>query len=415
MNKARKILMGNEMENEIGIRVNFDMKIPAEIIMLKDLFKAKGAQLFVVGGAVRDSLLGKAPKDFDLATNALPDEIVSIFTGNFEIKETFLNKDKEVEGYILKNGLRLNFQGKQFGIIAVYNLKDLPTGVEIATFRKDLSGGRRPDAVEFTSIFEDVKRRDLTINALFYDLDTREVVDLVGGIDDLRKGIIRTVGSAKERFTEDRLRILRAIRFAGRFGSELHEDIDAFLLIDSKLDGVSGERIRDEFMSGIKNAKKTSEYLKMIEKYDLFKYIFPGLIINKNFIDSNDTLLVITTLLKNNCLKDDNCLEILAVKLNTAKYSKNFIKSISFLISMLKLSEDNAYVLKKAQRNSFVEDKQLSTFLKMNSMDSKLIKSFLKFQLTISSKELIASGFKESALGEEIKRLETLSFTTLLK
>lgn len=415
MTKARRILMPHEMEDETVIRVNFDMKIPAEITMLKDLFKIKGAQLFVVGGAVRDSLIGKKPKDFDLATNIVPDEIVSIFTEKFGIKEVLTNKDREVEGYILKNGLRLNFQGKKFGIIAVYNLKGLPTGVEIATFRRDLSGGRRPDAVEFTSIFEDVKRRDLTINALFFDIDSGEVVDFVGGIEDLRKGIIRTVGSAKERFEEDRLRILRAIRFAGRFGSELHEDIVSFLKVDSKLDGVSGERIREEFLSGIKNSKKTSDYLRMIDEFGLFEFIFPGLIINKNFIDSNDALLVITTLLKDNCLKDDNCLEMLGIKLNEAKYSKNFIKSISFLISILKLSEDNAYALKKAQRNSFVEEEQISTFMKMNSMDSKLIKSFLKFQLSVSAKALIASGFTESALGDEIRRLETLSFTTLLK
>lgn len=409
MIKARRILMPGEMKDEIGIRVNYNMKIPAEIMTLKDMFKNKGAQLFVVGGAVRDALLGKTPKDFDLATNALPDEIVSIFTGNFEIKETFLNKDKEVEGYILKNGLRLNFQGKQFGIIAVYNLKDLPTGVEIATFRKDLSGGRRPDAVEFTSIFEDVKRRDLTINALFYDLDTREVVDLVGGIDDLRKGIIRTVGSAKERFTEDRLRILRAIRFAGRFGSELHEDIDAFLITDSRLDGVSGERIRDEFLSGLKSAKSTSAYLKMIDKYNLFQFIFPGLTVSKTFVDSNDPLLVIATLLK------DNDLETLSVKLNEAKHSKAFVKSLSFLISSLKLNKDNAYALKKSQRSASVQNEQISSFLKLHSKDAKLINAFLLFELSVSAKALIASGFSESALGEEIRRLETLNFNTLLK
>ena len=88
---------------------------------------------------------------------------------------------------------------------------------EFEAFKKTLSGGRRPDAVEFTNIEGDVKRRDLTINALFYDIDTFEIVDLVGGLEDLKNGVVRTVGSAEERFGEDPLRILRFFRFFSRF------------------------------------------------------------------------------------------------------------------------------------------------------------------------------------------------------
>ena len=135
------------------------MKLPKDILNIHSLFKQAGKQLFVVGGAVRDHLLGIEPKDFDLATNATPDEIIEIATnGNLKIVEV----------------------GKAFGVVIV-------GGHEIATFRKDIGKGRRPDSVEFTTIEGDVERRDLTINALFLNIDNGEIVDLVGGIQDLEE------------------------------------------------------------------------------------------------------------------------------------------------------------------------------------------------------------------------------------
>ncbi len=101
--------------------------------------------------------------------------------------------------------------------------------------------GRRPDSVTFSDIETDVKRRDLTINALFYDIGTKEIVDLVGGMGDIKNGVVRTVGDAGERFDEDRLRILRAIRFAARVGSKLDPAIDAALKKNNSLEGVSGD------------------------------------------------------------------------------------------------------------------------------------------------------------------------------
>ncbi len=136
-------------------RIKFDIPIPKDILQIKDIFKKNGFKLYVVGGAVRDALLGKTPKDYDLATDAIPDK---------------------VETMMAKGGLKTLPTGKAFGVINVFT--DMGE-YEIATFREDLSGGRRPDAVSFTDIVGDVKRRDLTINALFYDIDTHEVVDLV--------------------------------------------------------------------------------------------------------------------------------------------------------------------------------------------------------------------------------------------
>ena len=148
------------------------LNVPSDIKKIHKLFKKSGKKLFVVGGAVRDAILGKNPKDFDLATDAKPDEVLKIA------------KD---------GGLKTVEVGKQFGVVIV-------GGHEIATFRKDIGKGRRPSAVDYTDIEGDVKRRDLTINALFYDMDRGNIVDLVGGIADLKKKKIRTVGKGSERF-----------------------------------------------------------------------------------------------------------------------------------------------------------------------------------------------------------------------
>jgi len=171
--------------------------IPQSVKELQQLFKSNGKKLYVVGGAVRDFLNKEKPKDFDLCTDALPDEVLKI----------------------LGNKYKTNLQGKAFGVVVVYT-EDEPSGMEIATFRSDVYDGklgmtRNPD-VKFTTIDQDVLRRDLRINGLFYDLDKKEIVDLVGGIDDIKNGVIGMIGDPDLRIKEDPLRILRAIRMACR-------------------------------------------------------------------------------------------------------------------------------------------------------------------------------------------------------
>jgi poly(A) polymerase len=171
--------------------------IPQSVKDLHKLFAANGKKLYLVGGSVRDFLTGDKPKDFDLATDALPDEVLEILGGKF----------------------RTNLQGRAFGVVVVFT-KDQPEGMEIATFREDvydekLGKTRNPD-VKFSTIENDVLRRDLRINGLFYDLDKNEIVDLVGGIDDIKNGVISMIGEPDLRIKEDPLRILRAIRMACR-------------------------------------------------------------------------------------------------------------------------------------------------------------------------------------------------------
>lgn len=386
--EVRKILESNFLKEE-ELRVKFNIPIPDDILKIKDLLKQKGFKLFVVGGAVRDALLGKTPKDYDLATNAVPDAIQAILNPHYKTLET----------------------GKAFGVINVLT----PSGeYEIATFRKDIGTGRRPDAVEFTTIDQDVKRRDLTINALFYDIDTGEVVDLVGGIEDLKKGIVRTVGSPEERFGEDRLRILRAIRFAGRFGSDLDPAVDAALRKDSSLEKISGERIRDEFLKGIKSAKSVKYFLEMLQKYNLFQWIFGPLLVKEKGMQSLDLIEERNIPVLLAYLLSDNNVDVLKKELNNLKYSTDEVAQISFLIGFKNLTAENAFKIKKAQANSKLSDGQIRRFAQWMRMDMKLVDAFLQFKPSITGKELMDQGFTGKALGDEMEKRETQNFLNLL-
>lgn len=393
MNKTIKKILREGLVLES--RIKTDMYVPEDILEIANIFKNNGYKLYIVGGAVRDFLLNKKIKDYDLATDAVPDK---------------------VEEIMQDAGFKTLPTGKAFGVINVFTDQD---EYEIATFRSETyneKDKRRPDSVSFTNIEGDVKRRDLTINALFFDIDTKEIVDLVGGVDDLKKGIVRTVGAAQDRFGEDRLRILRAIRFAGRFGSGLDPDVDAALQQDASLEGISGERIRDEFIKGLISAKSTDAYLLMLDKYKLFDWIFPSLNVDRNVFRRNsnyrydDYLVLLSRLLKGNSI------ETLRKKLNELKYSADEIKGIAFLISMLKLDIDTAYLLKKLQQTSGISDDQIRYFGANEGMSSQLLDAFEEFRLSVTGPEAMAKFNigPGPQLGQAIQQMETDKFQKLL-
>ena len=175
--------------------------------MLKDFaisivktLRQNGFHAYLVGGCVRDLLLGREPKDYDVATSATPEKVMKIFPETYAV-------------------------GVQFGVVLVpMKGRDESRAVEVATFRSDIgySDGRHPDEVRFSQdAREDVLRRDFTINGMLLDPASDEVLDYVGGRKDLEAGIIRTIGQPQQRFAEDKLRMLRAIRFAARFAYQI--------------------------------------------------------------------------------------------------------------------------------------------------------------------------------------------------
>jgi tRNA nucleotidyltransferase/poly(A) polymerase len=177
---------------------------------------------YLVGGCVRDLVLGREPQDYDVATDAHPARVQELFPSSVDV-------------------------GARFGVILV--VED-SAQVEVATFRSDLgySDGRHPDRVEYsTSPEEDVRRRDFTINGLMQDMETQQILDFVGGREDLRQGIVRAIGTPEVRFREDRLRIVRAVRFAARFGYVIEPaTFRAIVAAAPHITEVSAERLRDE-------------------------------------------------------------------------------------------------------------------------------------------------------------------------
>ncbi|GAC1689614.1 MAG: CCA tRNA nucleotidyltransferase [Candidatus Acidiferrum sp.] len=215
-----------------------------------DTLIRNGHQAFLVGGCVRDLLLSRVPADFDVTTDAPPDRVLQLFPDGVGV-------------------------GAQFGVILI------PRGehkVEVATFRSDIgySDGRHPDRVVFSSTpQEDVQRRDFTINGLLLRHDTNEVIDYVGGHADLNAGMLRTIGEPARRFTEDKLRMLRAVRFAARFGFVIDPaTFEAVRAHAAQSDAVSAERIRDELTKLLTEGAARRGF-ELLDESGLLRHVLP--------------------------------------------------------------------------------------------------------------------------------------------
>ena len=182
-----------------------------------------GFSAFWVGGCVRDFLLGREPQDYDIATDARPEQIEKLFRRTLAI-------------------------GRKFGVMIVVEGKQQ---FQVATFRAeaDYQDGRRPEQIVFSNAEADAQRRDFTVNGLFYDPIAEQLHDWARGEKDLRAKIIRTIGVPEERFTEDHLRLLRAIRFAAQLGFEIEpQTFAAVKKLAPKIELISAERVRDELI-----------------------------------------------------------------------------------------------------------------------------------------------------------------------
>lgn len=234
------------------------------VVFIVETLKKHGHQAVLAGGCVRDALLGKLAKDLDVATDATPDQIESYFP-------------------------RVLPLGKSFGVCRVIQESE---SIEVATFRQesDYRDGRRPSVVEFSTLEKDAERRDFTINALFYDIGQRQVIDHVGGREDLKNKILRCVGNPDRRLSEDYLRILRGIRFLAQL--ELQVDPLTELAIKKHVEflpRISRERIYDELNKmfvpyGMSRCWENLAYYNVLPViFEGWDFSIPGKALGKSF------------------------------------------------------------------------------------------------------------------------------------
>jgi len=229
--------------------------IPKEVSRVTDTLKNAGFEAYLIGGCVRDLFIGREPKDWDVTTNASPEEIIPLFP------KTFYENEYGTVGIVNEE-------------VSLETLKI----IEVTPYRLEgpYSDFRRPDKVIFSqSIQDDLKRRDFTINAIAYDVENGEIVDPFSGVADLAKKQIKTVGDPDARFSEDALRLLRAVRFHVELNFIIEKETSASIAKNSHLiEKISMERIRDEFVKIIMSPSPM-EGLEMLHDLGILKYIVP--------------------------------------------------------------------------------------------------------------------------------------------
>lgn len=341
-------------------------------------FAAKtGHSLYCVGGAVRDHVLGRKAKDWDLASAAHPDQ---------------------TEAVLLELGWRTLSVGKSFGIIVGLLGEER---VEIATFRADTTGGRHPE-VRFTTLAEDVWRRDFTINALAYDIIQDKIVDYCNGHQDCINRRLRAVGDPFDRLQEDRLRVLRAIRFCAR-GFDPDRDLqDA--IVNTKV-AVSGERIRQEYLIGLQEGER---FITALNRFGHFESVFPGCspspILNPatfSKVARKFPMAATAAILQGNP-------EVkVLVALERSKFGGNESDTVKFLHQLLQLPKQ----VGKLRRNLRTAVEEIEAFASLlDHKPAQHVKAFVKFCPSTTGQDLLKEGFSGPAIGQEMERRDGLEF-----
>lgn len=374
---------------EVSETMHAVIPMPKEILILKNLFKKNNKKLYAVGGAVRDFLINKfhdpqsqySPKDVDITTDAKPDEVIAM-----------LNSPEAKA-----NGIKSFPKGEAFGVVsAVINGHEF----EIATFREDhyeqgSGDGRRPDKVEFSTPEKDAQRRDLTMNALFYDIDKQEIIDFNTingkgqGIEDIKNLIARPVGDPEQRFAEDKLRILRLIRFFSRFNPGLmSQSLDSntknAIEKHKKLEGISPERMVAEFVNGFKSAANKKSFLQNYQDFNLFNTILPNLIVDlQNYVPTKSFPATLAFILRDNT-SPQKTRQIL----NSFKYPNDITDKVELLLMLNDFDKYNIITLIK-KKNAIQQniENDISEFA--NLTNNKNTKKFAHYQQQTNSQDFM--------------------------
>lgn len=378
----------NFFENNVK-EIPANISLPQSIFLLRNILGKNGFKLYVVGGAIRDFLRSpnEKPKDIDVCTDASPQEVGQILT---------------------QNGISNFPKGEAFGVwVAHIDEED----IEIATFRKDgtYSDGRHPDKVTFADISTDYNRRDLTMNALYYEIPEKpgmpgKIIDHGEGIDHAKNGIVKTVGNARNRFQEDKLRIPRLVRFFSRFnpGHIIHHlDQETLTAIQEFKDlaGVSPERIAAEFTAGLQKALHPVNYLKNYEATGLLPAVFPNLQVDMSDVEKIGNIKNIKVVLAW-LLKQENP-AVARVQLNRLKYSNDISDAVAFLLKLFRfdiaqvahlLRQRDLYkqlqtpeLQKQSQKIIF---KDIKDFAKISGQETEL-NHFLNYKPTVQSQDFM--------------------------
>jgi len=236
--------------------------IPPEISQITDTLERAGYEAYLVGGCVRDLIRGAQPKDWDVTTNANPDQIIGLFP------KTFYENEYGTVGVVNEDILEGDAERGTLRVI------------EVTPYRKETtySNFRHPDEVTFSgNLHDDLQRRDFTMNAIAYSASRGEIIDPYMGQEDIERHLIRTVGKPEDRFHEDALRVLRAIRFGAELGFAVEmETMNAVVKFGSRLEKIAAERIRDEFAKIIMS-DRPMEGIILLHRAEILKYIMPEL------------------------------------------------------------------------------------------------------------------------------------------
>lgn len=308
------------------------------VVQLSQKLRSHGYQTVVAGGAVRDALRGIVAKDIDLATSAPADKVLSIVEDS-------------------------KYVGEHFGVVIVDNK------IEVASFRKEglYSDGRHPDSVELCTIEEDVLRRDFTINAMYFDPVENKIIDLVGGQEDLKSGILRTVGKPQRRFEEDHLRILRAYRFQAKTGFVFESSTQKSIVdFNKSILKISKERIQQELTGLLSENFYYSTMVSMFLNGSL-EVLFPKANIDFNSFhfyyalnNSHPAELRLAVLL----YKQNNASKVQAL-LRDLKFSNQFIKSVTSNMSiLLEIFDPKVSIEEKLPHLQFESGKFIEEYLK---------------------------------------------------
>lgn len=429
-----------------------------EVYFLSGLFHTAGFNLLAVGGVVRDYLLNvfhgtdTKKKDIDLVTDATPDQVIKL-----------LESDKAWDATHKVHTIPV---GEQFGVIManVYTTggKDVQRhDYEIATFREDsdTGDGRRPDSVTFSNIEEDSKRRDLTINALYYIIPDKpgekgQVIDYHGGIEDVKKKRTKPVGKPAKRFEEDELRVMRLIRFFARLSggrpSELESDPDIAKALRqfAAMPNVSDERIVQEFLSGLKSAIDPVNFLATLGHFKILDRMFPGLKINNNFpqlyrlrkdanMIRNPRIVLAFLLVNNDSSSVAQALGDLTYPVRAgAGECYKLVPNVKLLIDLAKFGPEKVYDLSKSRDvlrkqtggNSPHSPKDVDqcliaqraeinawgTLLGLNMNDMSNFGNFER-SVPFTHPEIAGAGLQGPAIKDKMKELETQNFLSMTR